>query len=843
MTNNACVYRGMPHVQMIYGEITGTVVVADTVELAERIAAAGLPVSTGPRPAAILDFYRRNGVAVYAAPSAPGALAYAAVNSGAKGLYLDDTIRDFAGPLADRIEVVLPWTAGEARDQAFFRLAHILAWQVPTRLSRTDAATRLKAAGAEEQHLGRLNWLVELVRKKTLDSVSITSKLERLPLDAMQRLHELDEIVILKTGTGTGKTQAIASSIVSSSSVSVYIAHRRAIATSALSDVVADHYQTMAHGKEDTAKAIRFCVNSITKDDRFLNYFGWHEEQLRVESVYIDEAEQTLRHILTGTVDEEDRGLLVDRFVQLLRRSRRVVLADADASDLLVEFVRQYVPGRRIRLIEEDRDLSALHVEFCSDARAHREIKEAAATGKRLLIPCDSKGTAEKIGRKLKAEGLETLIIHSDTADNQEVRAFLANPNSEVRKYRAVVYSPLMSASVSITEEWFDAHIAIFSGVVTAPDCMQMLRRDRTATSFFVGLSEPLHADYMSEEEVLQAVSHAATAIDGWVARVKGVESFLQRNQGAALWSLLEAQGVRVSRLLEEEELTRQGLGFKSAAREVEEEYYTQKVLESAANISAGAVRVSHRAVDGERSEEAYFLSQARQIQAIYKTKNVTESMIQRFGRGRLATQLQNLRTLCVDDATVAASLEADKKKSTAYDHERLGLRRDLLRTVFLAFGVTLEEFEAASEAGEVDLESLLIGREMTEESARDAINALVDQRVLWSLLSTGIRVSESDLDSPIKKINRIFGAVFGLKSKRRQRTVGRDRVSIYAIDTEDSRETLRLVALSAPVVRIEAKKTCQSLLAHYARVESTLPAVIDLEDYEALWDDERVTA
>ncbi|AAS38505.1 toprim domain-containing protein [Vibrio parahaemolyticus] len=307
-----------------------------------------------------------------------------------------------------------------------------------------------------------------------------------LPDTIVDLVDSLQGCIILRAPMGSGKTERLIQPVMHRENKAAYIAHRISLIGDASNRLgIANYQETMAVEMPYTTH-LACCVNSIV-NPKFQNSDGlsWFET---VDTLCIDEASQVLRHTANGPVDNPVR--VMDGLVAAMRSSRRVVMCDADANDALVELCEMARPGEPIHVIEVEGSCNHINVLHTDIDSAFGEVVKAVGAGKKVLVADDSANDGKKMVEVLLAKkpDLKVLHVHKDSKADAAVESFLNNPNAQCVHYDVVIYSPAISSGVSITVRHFDVHVAIFHGVVPPTDAVQMMRRDRTARQYILGI-------------------------------------------------------------------------------------------------------------------------------------------------------------------------------------------------------------------------------------------------------------------------------------------------------------------------------------------------------------------
>jgi hypothetical protein len=249
------------------------------------------------------------------------------------------------------------------------------------------------------------------------------------------------------------------------------------------------------------------------------------DRDLKNSLIIIDEAELGFKHFVAGSTCRRNRPYLLkvftDKIRECLMSGGRVILSDADLTDLPINYVRELLPipinpfiVRNDYIGNETRWL----VDFRSGSRGTTldEIIANAKLGFHLVITTDSQAEAEALEKKildefsdfcafLDSEGEITaqarkkekaIVVRLDrnTAESEAGKKFIQKPNESILhwKPRILIYTPTLGVGVSIDEstqrideEWgesvpyFDFVYGLFFGVIEPSQCRQQLARVR----------------------------------------------------------------------------------------------------------------------------------------------------------------------------------------------------------------------------------------------------------------------------------------------------------------------------------------------------------------------------
>jgi hypothetical protein len=253
----------------------------------------------------------------------------------------------------------------------------------------------------------------------------------------------------------------------------------------------------------------------------------WRTENRDLENalIIIDEAELGIKHFVTGSTCRRNRPHLLktfaDKIKDCLMSGGRVILSDADLTDLSIDYIRQLLPVPLNPFIVKNEyigDETRWIVDFRTGSRGNTldEILENIEMGYHLAITADSQAEAvaleEKIlskfsdfcafigsDKEVTQEALarkKPLVVRLDskTAETEAGKKFIQKPNESILdwKPRILIYTPTLGVGVSIDEttqrmdeEWqelvpyFDYVYGLFFGVIEPSQCRQQLARVR----------------------------------------------------------------------------------------------------------------------------------------------------------------------------------------------------------------------------------------------------------------------------------------------------------------------------------------------------------------------------
>ncbi|MFM7426844.1 MAG: plasmid replication protein, CyRepA1 family [Elainella sp.] len=294
-------------------------------------------------------------------------------------------------------------------------------------------------------------------------------------------------IVAVCSPKGTGKTKFIGQ-LVSDTDRVLAAGHRRVLMRNLGSRLGLDYIGELDRAGGEFVSGcgyslrVSFCVDSLLAID---------PDKFAGCDLVIDEVTQVLRHLLQSSTCNKDgkRPALLGVFFELVKRARRVIVADADLDDSAIEFLQAVRgDGQKPFLIRNDLNRQTYPCRFieCSDssaitallieaakalAESWKAIELGLASGpkKAIWIACDSKAETKRIAARLEAEtGLKALAVHSETSGDGPAKALICNPDQVIAEQQFAFYvcSPSVGTGVSVEiAGHFAAVYGLFSGV------------------------------------------------------------------------------------------------------------------------------------------------------------------------------------------------------------------------------------------------------------------------------------------------------------------------------------------------------------------------------------------
>lgn len=284
----------------------------------------------------------------------------------------------------------------------------------------------------------------------------------------------------------------------------------------------------------------------------------------RAEYLFVDEISQVLRFLSAKdqcrTSHATNEGVY-DRLREMVAQAKCVIVADAGCDARTLEFLESCRPGEQFRIIEMRQRRDGIEATYHTGGNAPAAVVGDCLTelagGGRVWIATESSRRAKSLGAFFEKQGYRALAINANNKGNREQAAFLANPESESRKYDVVIASPVIGSGLSIEHrdvgEWFTLGAFIGGGHrLTPADAAQALRRVRYLRRFSLGLMPNSQVGKQASEGILRALEEAAAlegrpafpnAFTGLVAQITADEANARADFAAGLLWQLERAG------------------------------------------------------------------------------------------------------------------------------------------------------------------------------------------------------------------------------------------------------------------------------------------------------------
>ncbi|MBD2440991.1 plasmid replication protein, CyRepA1 family [Nostoc sp. FACHB-110] len=294
-------------------------------------------------------------------------------------------------------------------------------------------------------------------------------------------------VIGVKSGLGSGKTEALIELIRLSSNRAFLIGYRNNLLLQTGnrgSEVGLNIYHLQQDDGialvADTNTHLALCLDSIHHID---GYFQGVD-------IYLDETVSVLLHATNGGTLKEEQGRAIAILSKALQECNRVILLDGNLADIYVDFIAKIAQKKAIK-IENTAAIAPHTFKFIVGVDEDGEIKKRDKSPliKALLcddvipwIASDSKDFTDRLNEILRQAGKRGYVLNKDTSGEAWAKEFLVNPNTFIQKYKPeyFIISPTAESGVSVTvKNYFTDKFTFFTGVQGTNSQHQMLFRLR----------------------------------------------------------------------------------------------------------------------------------------------------------------------------------------------------------------------------------------------------------------------------------------------------------------------------------------------------------------------------
>lgn len=641
------------------------------------------------------------------------------------------------------------------------RFVMTVAREVPFSLSREQAQQIVAdAAGYEsEAALQLLDKVLDndIINFKRLKQISISDQIITSGLKAVrpgveataellayaEKIYPEGGVHVLEAGLGFGKTQHTIRPVLEMAKANgkktTLLTHRVSISGS-FDDICAQYSDSAIAGKEDKLDSLALVVNSANQQR-----FQLHTEQSDV--LVIDEGSQVIAHILQKGFNGNRRGVFHE-LVKLIKSTRLVLVTDAFISDILMKFL--CLAGRTINFAKGRVENSQNEIVLAEIATAQRLVIDDVAAGRKPIIGLDSRKEAEAMASYITKQGKKVLLVTQNTRSHPDVLALFKAPNSAIKIYDALVYSPSMQSSISIVEKYFESHYCLFFGVIGVDDAKQFTRRDRTNNKVVVGVSRQGRIQLDKSDLINELFASNDHDFDSIALPFYKNDAKEKNRLRANLALAFEFDGYKITRIAPSAADVIAFTTFASEKRSLKE--YIVRSTITAAKIIVETADFEEFAEP--ESEEQRFHNDALAASRILgkQISAITPDDVSFYKEGSGAITLMNARCCLLGDEhfkEYADHAETEKGR----DHKSLAGRRAFYAKFMELLGIeegdevlTSEAMKAAAELA-VRNRDLLVGYGILSKSAKCKTPNEINATVNAILKSTGLSKSRAKKD------------------------------------------------------------------------------------------------
>lgn len=330
-----------------------------------------------------------------------------------------------------------------------------------------------------------------------------------------------DGVNLIKSGVGTGKTQALLKYSKIAESF-LYISHLQSLTTDAAIRLVLDSYKEVDNSQMHHRPHLAICVNSLGK-------LAYNQMQVpNYEYVVIDEIEQLLQRLTTAF---KGKKMVIRLLKIILMQAKRIVLLDAHLGKRTKRFIKNLL-GKDIPINEITHDYkvgTGRTVTLYDDPDTLLDkASQALNHGKKVFLTCNSKREVKRAYKLLEKSfpqnAKEIIQITGDNTGDDDSKALFKDVNNAAESYKCIIVSPVANTGLSIDSKRgkaaFDFVGGIFKNDVNMPtDCLQALGRVRDTKEVHVYIEAKPSQRYATARDygqILNAFTTQTKETDGY---------------------------------------------------------------------------------------------------------------------------------------------------------------------------------------------------------------------------------------------------------------------------------------------------------------------------------------
>jgi hypothetical protein len=608
-------------------------------------------------------------------------------------------------------------------------------------------------------------------------------------------------IVFSDSGTGTGKTKLAARETEGRSMLAPY--PLRSLAKQAASKLDANYRN---EGKLDRSQGAYY-DGDVLSDRLTIVYDSLHKVNLdnqfagQLDDLLLDEVTHGLRHTLTGATCQKKRIAIVDKFIEAVKTSKRVIALDADLTRVELDMVRELRPGDAEYYLKNTRKPDPYVTHWLSLTSKQPTVAQAIESVVQLIPQkfaptgmihwaCDALSTSEKISEFVGRD--RCAIVNSATLRDKDPIALMAVAGDfdalETRGIRYIVTSPSIVQGVSWEDTGrFAGVIGTFTGCSITPRQMrQALARVRETVPRIVWASPHRRSPgkwgnesdpQIVKNRILQqgrfntmAIGEDYTLTDSqsmaidWAARLIAADNLWLSTPSASLKVLLENHGHDIAPVCVDSD----GKAFTATAEAWQLEQDTA-LLETEILSEVEELTLKFKAKFGPIEPDERKSLERSELCRFYaiEPESLTLGLIER-DRDRLRSKVRKFEHLTLEDgealamATVKASADL-----AAIDGDR-----------------SLAELKVRQAIGLMDIIEILKVRPLSKDSPE-----MIDFKArCWTHrkpIKDALTYSVKDSASSTKLLGELL-AQFGVKLKSTRHRSEAGIIRLYSIDMDE---------------------------------------------------------
>lgn len=367
-----------------------------------------------------------------------------------------------------------------------------------------DEEFREEAEKERDQEIWRQNFpiaaknLYNRNKKFTPDRTINTPRLEDSDIP---EIYEVEQIFGLRSGLGTGKTEAIKRlaqaypdegflTLLNRNTLGINSADRLNFIHLRSNDYAYQQGKTRVPSQaliSDPSSRLILCFDSLPR---------LTPEDFNGRNLVIDEGTAGILHLLTSTTAVRDRlEKVLELFKEALQRAKRVIVLDGMLNDATIDYLHQLAPNKTpVKILNTHQnpvDITNLtgtweqtEEELLDKINKNDRVpwlqlmKESAV----LALFTDSQVFAAAMEKQFQNDGMQGVRIDSTTVGEDYAKAFLNNPDAYIEKHQPdyIICTPSVESGTDISiRNYFTAGFYFYFGAIGTNAQHQMMFRIR----------------------------------------------------------------------------------------------------------------------------------------------------------------------------------------------------------------------------------------------------------------------------------------------------------------------------------------------------------------------------
>lgn len=298
-------------------------------------------------------------------------------------------------------------------------------------------------------------------------------------------------LVAIKSAKGTGKTEklvAVTEGAIRDGKKVLLLTHRVQLGQALCKRMKLNYISDVRASVEGKLFGFGLCVDSLHPNSQAqFNAEDWEESV-----VIIDEVEQVVWHLLNSSTCRAERVPILQQFKALMQAAGQVIVADADLSDLSLDYISGLMGGVKPYIFlntYENEDTSFAFLSYDKPELLLSEALKTLQSGLKTFICCSGQRKSSTWGTqnlegffKKKLPDLKILRIDSESVSDPSHPAYgcMGNLDEVLSQYDCVLASPVIETGVSIDLRDYFAGVFCFAvGVQAENSVRQAISRVR----------------------------------------------------------------------------------------------------------------------------------------------------------------------------------------------------------------------------------------------------------------------------------------------------------------------------------------------------------------------------